>query len=398
MNNLLWILGSDKSSSFGNKGVSGSYIIPHGDLFVDPKSVAGGRVWVILRGIEDRLLKIIKVNRIEKIVDGYNSGDYLLTTDLSESLKSASSYSEAGRYKVTCVTNVEYGMRETTTEVANDLIRAVKGAIQVKLIAPSERLLSQVDLNIIPSGVQRIARNAMRAVISRLTLDQIWASGTGEKLGAFPHFTYSLISRYLNNSSARLAIDELKKLDPIYRLTLPEEIIEPNVSKATASPRVDVDFSEIEPEKIHARTFLSLDSKLIDLEAMLNKTEHAEKIHQDMLKDISMYLLSRGVTPYESSSIDLMYRSTTGLNVLEIKSTTSANIMAQSAKGSFQLACYYNELIRDYEDINTFLVLHKTENENIETFAWAALSRLGVSVLIYNPNNAWPKRIDGLPV
>ncbi len=163
-------------------------------------------------------------------------------------------------------------------------------------------------------------------------------------------------------------------------------------------PCVDTEFSEIEPGKIHAREFVSTDSKLRDMEVGLKKTERAEKIHQAMLKDISEYLIRNGIRPYESGSIDLLYSSSGRLNVFEIKSANVDNILSQSSKGAFQLACYLNELSRDYHNLSARLVLHQTHSPQLQNYAVDALLRLGVEVLFYDPVKAWPNRIKGLPL
>jgi hypothetical protein len=162
------------------------------------------------------------------------------------------------------------------------------------------------------------------------------------------------------------------------------------------APSVDVEFTEIDPDKIYARKFISVDSKFRDLEETLNKTEHAEKVHQAMLKDISSYLLTKGVVPYESGSIDLMFRSGSKLNVFEIKSSNAGNLLAQAAKGAFQLACYLNELIKDYGNLEARLVLHETGCREIQSYAIEVLTKLGIQALIYDPAQPWPKRLHGL--
>lgn len=164
------------------------------------------------------------------------------------------------------------------------------------------------------------------------------------------------------------------------------------------TPSVDTEFSEIEPGKIFAREFVSIDSKLGNLEEALKKTEHAEKIHQAMLKDISEFLIANGITPYESNSIDLLYKSRDKLNVFEIKSSNVDNILSQSSKGAFQLACYLNELSKDYDNLNSRLVLHVTESPELQKYAVEALLRLGIEVLFYDPSRSWPNRIQGLPL
>ena len=163
-------------------------------------------------------------------------------------------------------------------------------------------------------------------------------------------------------------------------------------------PSVDTEFYEIEPGKIYAREFVSVDSKLRNIEEALNKTEHAEKIHQAMLKDISEYLIANGVTPYESSSIDLLFRTRGVLNIFEIKSSNGDNIMSQASKGAFQLACYLNEINKDYDNLSARLVLHVIQSPELQKYVVEALLMLGIEVLFYDPSRPWPSRIKGFPL
>ena len=70
--------------------------------------------------------------------------------------------------------------------------------------------------------------------------------------------------------------------------------------------------------------------------------------------------------------------------------------MAQSSKGAFQLAYYAEALKAEYENLTTILIIHKTDNEDAEKACMAALTRLGITCLIYNPTIAWPNRVINL--
>lgn len=70
-------MSADKDVSFGKKGVSGSYLIPEADMKVPPESLAGNRLWVILRGREDRIFLCFVIKKIERIIEGYYEDDYL---------------------------------------------------------------------------------------------------------------------------------------------------------------------------------------------------------------------------------------------------------------------------------------------------------------------------------
>lgn len=400
MADLVWVLDGEKGTSFGNSGVAGSYILPRNEVDLEPKILAGRRLWVVLRGQEDRLLLLVKIKKVERIIDGYYSGDYLISPEITESIKLVSGYADAARYSMAATLSSKLGVSELSSEVSDALLALVRGSIQTKLLPPDKRSLSQIDFQLLPSNGHRLAQSALRAVVSHLTLEQVWANGTGDRLSAFSNYACALLTEKMGAKPSQDIVGALKAFDPVSLIFAEEK---PGLERGISgqkynAPCVDTEFSEIEPGKIYAREFVSADSKLMNLEEALNKTEHAEKIHQAMLKDISEFLIANGITPYESSSIDLLYSSRGKLNVFEIKSANVDNILSQSSNGAFQLACYLNELSKDYDNLNARLVLHVTLSPALQKYAVEALLRLGIEVLFYDPGKPWPHRIQGLPL
>ncbi|HUW98177.1 MAG TPA: hypothetical protein VMV40_04940 [Acidiferrobacter sp.] len=401
MPDLVWVLDGDKGPSFGSAGVSGSYILPKNVVDLEPESLAGRRLWVVLRGHEDRLLLLVKIKTVERIIDDdYYSGDYWISPEMTGSIKLVSDFAGAARYATMSTRSSMLGVSELSQGSSDALTALVKGSIQTKLLPPDKRSLSKIDFQLLPSNGRRLAQSALRAVVSQLTLEQVWANGTGDRLGAFSNYACALLTESMGTRPSPGIVYDLKAFDPVSVIFAKEKLgaerREPGYSYN--APCVDTEFSEIEPREICAREFVSTDSKPRNLEEMLKKTGHAEKIHQEMLKDISEYLITNGIKPYESSSIDLLYRSKEKLNVFEIKSSNVDNILSQSSKGAFQLACYLNELSKDYDNLNARLVLHVTQSPELQKYAVDTLLKLGIEVLFYDPGKSWPNRIPGLPL
>lgn len=400
MIDLAWVLESEKSTFLGNTGVSSSYLLPKNDVALEPKALAGRRLWVVLRGHEDRLILFIKIKKVERIIEGYYYGDYLFSPEISESVKLVSGYAEAAKYSTPSTRSLKLGVSELPPGVSDIFSVLVKKSVQTKLLPPDKRLLSQVGDYLSPHDSRRLAQSALRAVVSRLTLEQVWSSGKGYKLGAFSNYAYALLSEKTDSEPSPDLIECLKACDPV-TLIFSDEKNESEINKPVESSRtpcVDTEFFEIEPGKIYARKFVSLDPKLRDLEAEIIKTEHAEKIHQAMLKDISEFLIGNGITPYESGSIDLTYSLRGKLYVFEIKSANIDNVLSQAAKGAFQLACYQNELSKYYNRLEARLVLHDTTNPDLQNYVTEVLCRLGVEVLFYDPSMHWPHRLKSMPL
>jgi hypothetical protein len=399
MSDLVWVLDYQRGTSFGSAGVAGSYILPKNEIDFEPKSIAGKRLWVVLRGQEDRLLLLVKIKKVERIVEGYYSGDYWISTELTGSIKLASDYFDAARYAEICTRDSILGLSQLSQESADSLAALVKKSMQIKLLSPDKSLLSKVDFQLLPSSGRRLAEGALRAVLSQLTLEQVWASGTGDKLSAFANYACALLSEKMGVKPSSSIVEALRLIDPVYVMLAKKPKADRRALDFSYSvPCVDTEFSEIEPGKIFAREFVATDLELRNLEEALKKTEHAEKIHQEMLKDISEYLITKGIKPYESTSIDLLYRSKETLNVFEIKSANTDNIISQSSKGAFQLACYLNELSKDYGNLSARLLLQAIPSLELQKFIVEALSRLGIEVLFYDFNIPWPNRIKGFPL
>ena len=394
MSNFIWIIAADKNSSFGRSGLSGSYIIPKGDMAVNPQSLAGRRLWVVLRGADDRILQSLTVKKIERIIEGYYEGDYLVSVDLLSSFRLVSRYAEASNYITTNTDQLAAGLSEIDEQSSRSFSQLVKQGIEIKLAEPKVSL--GIDTKILPRSGELLAKSALRLVISHSNLNEIWAAGTGKKLGAFSNFANSIIKQNVSEKAAAELTDILLVYDPITALKDEVEDDDSGKEKSLNTPQVDTDFTEVEPEKIYAREFLSAGDKFKDLEAVLNKTEHAEKIHQEMLKDIAEFLISNGFTPFESGSIDLMFQANNKLKVCEIKSTTLENLLAQSSKGAFQLTCYIDELIKSYDDTLPQLILRKIGNSELESFAERILSKMNIPVLFYDLNKSWPNRVPQL--
>lgn len=397
MNDFVWILPADKNPSFGNRGISSSYIIPHGDMKVPPETLSGRRMWTLLRGQDDRALLSFKIKKIERIIEGYYSGDFLVSVDLLSSFRLVEKYSEANIYTIKTTAALGIGVFGISTDEANNLSQMVIQNIEVRIAEPDIKIFSDINTKILPRSGQSLARASLRLMVSYLNLNQIWAQGGREKLGAFAYFANKLITTNVSAESCTGVAEILKSLDPISNLLMDINNFTGNFPHINfSSPMVDIDFTEVKPEKIYARQFISFGDSFQDIETALKKTEHAEKIHQEMLRDIAEFLISKGIVPYESGSIDLMYQSKDRLNVFEIKSSTSDNFLSQSSKGAFQLTCYLEELSKYYDNTVPKLILKSISNDNVESYAKRILMRMNIPVLFYDPNKTWPQKVSGL--
>src|SRR5690606_38223543 len=108
-------------------------------------------------------------------------------------------------------------------------------------------------------------------------------------------------------------------------------------------------------------------------------------------------LKSIGITPLQSSSIDLFLATENAQSIFELKTTTQENILGQAAKGAFQLGCY-KAALGSAEHIKSHLVLvmEATGIAELDSYASEILSTFGIRSLFYNVGKPWPDRLKGL--
>ena len=399
MPDLVWILHHRKGSAFGVLGVSASYLVPHGDCHRVAEVLAGRRLWIVLRDDDDRLLLCVKIEAVEVLIDGYNKGDFRISSNVLESIKLATDYSTATPFTTSATQGLALGVSELSRELSDELASVVFRSEAKKFVPPDDRSLSKIEIHPLPTSTSQRARAAIRAVVSHLRLDEVWGRETGRKLNAFANFASALI--YSRTGIPLSPEDErvLNSLDPISTLRAEPPRMSSSFTSGTPRwPIVDTDFSPIDPKAVCARRYVTSSSTLWGGLAAMAKTSHAEVIHQAMLKDISEYLSARGITPLESRSIDLAYEAQAGLIIVELKSANAENLIAQASAGAFQLATYLNALTGHYGALNGKLILQETGSGELQERAAAVLSRLGIDGLFYDQNKAWPNRVQGLPL
>ncbi len=362
----------------------------------EERSLRGKRLWIILRGVEDRCIAVVSVKKVEKFSEGYHADDFLISCDTAASFRLSSTFEEARPYSLSDFQSQGTGILQIAEDSISRLKNLVSKTIQVKLAEPTNAILKRVKFDTLSKKGEGLAKAALSQIVQAFPLDRIWDTGTGARLGPFGNFAAHLLALHEFDSS--VVTDFLRKGDPFTVLTQAmrssKTVVEETVTFITKS--VDLNFTEINPETVYAREFVPSNDMLSDLESALRKTEAAEKLHQAMLRDIAFYLKEKGLSPYESASIDLMISLNGRRKIFEIKSSTSLNIIAQAANGAFQIACYANAMAIDYEPLDTSLIMHKIQDAALEKFVHEALDRLGIKCLLYDPDTGWPNRVNGL--
>jgi hypothetical protein len=128
--------------------------------------------------------------------------------------------------------------------------------------------------------------------------------------------------------------------------------------------------------------------------AGLLKTNLAEHRHQEILRQLITQLVSKGIVPLGSSSIDLAIDFNDAIAIFEIKSSTILNYKDQAFKGCNQLNEYaFNLSKKSKKNIFKFLILEiPTEAEVDAEYVSAICKLMNVITIDFNFEMAWPDR------
>src|SRR5476651_2328737 len=112
-----WTISVDKQSALGVTGISSSYIIPRAEMKSFDHLLAGKKLWVTLRGQQDRCIAAITVKRMERFLEGLNAGDFLIYTDTTKSIRFCSNYEEATPYAIPLQEEKSFGISQLNDHI-----------------------------------------------------------------------------------------------------------------------------------------------------------------------------------------------------------------------------------------------------------------------------------------
>lgn len=358
MNVFVWILPEVQFGHIkGEGGISKNYIIPKSAVSKAPSIDMRLLIWIVLRGREnDYPLAVIDVEKIEQFIEGMNTGDFFVTADISKSFRIISELQESGNWIVYGLRKQPVGLSEISTDQHNELKNLIKKNIVSRLTdIPDPVIAFPKDFTL--RNKSDPVKSILYEILKRTSFSRLWASKTPYLSRPFSFATFCKLKTLIGAERAVAYESELLKLDPLLFLLSESEETHNVKESIKASPKVDVEFLPIDPTQIYARKFLSRKNG-VDWETVLNKTETAEKRHQDILRNVSICLLENGYTPLQSSSIDLAIRYNDGLIIFEIKTIDENNLFGQVSKGLFQLLCYRKSLFEAKINVEkTFLIV-----------------------------------------
>lgn len=390
MSFFTWIVKAEDEGGFSFwQGVSPSYS-PHIASVGEARKLAGSYVLIILRGDRgDVLFKKIFVNRVDELIDvetGESTGRFELSVDILKSARLAPNYRAGVELFAVDASALPFGLAEIPEAEAKRLFDVITSKISFRLATPSDQDFA-FPKSVVPIALRSktFASQTLKEVIKHHALSEIWASN--EETNPFVFFAEQHIKRC-----------DMYTEEAIWALQVASRGIffigeEP---RQLQTPQIDLDFELIDPEQITFRKFTAFDPNQ-DLGLPPAKTELAERRHQDILFDISRFLLGTDREPLQSRAIDLVIRNSYGLEIFEIKTTTPENIVQQVSKGVFQLAMY-SQAIRDagLKIARRGLILEASCSRKFKEFLIGGAQSLGIDLLLYDSTKEWPERLSQL--
>lgn len=399
MKSYVWTVDSALAPHLrGNGGVSPSYVMPKALMPKNPESLAGARIWVVLRSARgSSLFGKLHVDMVELFEDGMNAGDFCLTVDMSKSFVcSRETDVPIDSFKTPFTGGTGAGFREADGETDARMIEVVERNVTVKLQEFSRAFFKKIEDVPLKGDASSKARALIAATTGAFCLDELWGSGNKPKVPPFANFAYRWLTEYRGNEASQDMRKALSDLDPTILVSAGQRSSTGKKQREKKPvPTIDIQLAPIDPDKIFARRFVAKDPAGIDYIESIEKTEHAEKRHQDMLREIALRLRSVGLNPMQSSSIDLFLQVQEQNLVFELKTSTPDNLTGQCAKGLFQLGCYGAALNDNgYENVRTALIVESTGQPELDAYACKILSSFGVLTFFYCANIPWPKKVS----
>ena len=154
----------------------------------------------------------------------------------------------------------------------------------------------------------------------------------------------------------------------------------------------DFDFSRIDAKDLRVRTFAVPGTSPNTVE-VLAKLQMAETRHQEILRDLAIFMTSSSLVPEQSNSIDLLIETSDKIVICEIKSSSDSNAGSQCRKAIAQLVEYrYFMSTITSKAILPVLIIEESGNSILLDSYKSIMESVGIRLFSYQRNIQWPLR------
>jgi len=320
---------------------SGEWVISQKDVHAPWQDIIGNSVWLIRSAAGKRSL----FGHLTVIKAGKTAAD-------------------VGRDTVTIIVDrcLSFGVLPKSNNFATWEVAKVGSALGLRAMAEAElrelraviktnKIFSLRKNTIPPSAAKSIstnlpvhsmARRVFSTVTSTRALGELHYSSKQESSTPFGEVAINAVPSNFSNAGG--VKSEILRLDQEIAEILTGVKSAKRSAKADSTSlrarMVDTDLVEINPNNITSRLFFASASDLPKGENAIEKTQKAEKRHQDILKAMATTLKSINLQPMQSGSVDLATAHKNRLFIFEIKSADSANLVAQTKHALIQIMEY----------------------------------------------------------
>jgi len=390
---FFWMLNDALSDSLSR---TFQLVIDPSVLSVDAPKLHEGPLWLLIpHGAQWYIHSYFTLEFLERIEDGYDAGNYVYYADKFNSFYCLSELPSSNRYDVSSIIE-KHGLRPDTISDLPDRIgeefrEVVDRSAVLSLSSPPNAVTTRLKNTVFSkTGSAESALEILTVAKEQFALGDLTRDARHRDWDEYQNLIYHVLKDDVSGSGDDEIVEVVNSINTLF-----------TVAERNSSPVVNLDFEEIDPENIKTRSFVAPDDELA-AERMRNavvKTERAEKMHQDMLADVSKYLLSRdrGLCPLESNSVDLAIRLNSDFVIFEIKSSTPENFESQGEKALLQLLKYKFALEkRGHKVLGQYLIIEDSNVALTKKYLADFLSRVEIGVLFYRRDRDWPDRVRGL--
>lgn len=397
--NYIWIFSSDELRSGLAGPFSLEYHISRLKLSVEVASLLDSKIWLLVKSKGDLYLYgFITPHCIEQYEEGAYEGDFLLHASPFSSIRLLPRLESSDTWVIPNVSSQKEGIRTCSNEELLIFAGLIDQNNRVSFGPPSKTLLSSVP--------KTVYIDRERAVLDQMALVlRALAFGDVTRSRAFPHSVSAMggLALHLlgqgefplNDEESVSLVTSLDPLSPGGEAVKIQRKVDK--SSVAFSLIVDTFLEKINPEQIFPRTFVAK-SKNYSLH-WLEKTNQAEKNHEEILKDLVLFLNGEGFETFKSRSFDL-YSKKNGIEIVwEVKSANAMNSMEQGERGIVQLLRYATALSEHgNNDVRFHLLLQSSSKQGSYHYLSRMAKKAGVELFIYDKNRKWPDRVFGVDV
>jgi len=391
--NYIWTFNDAALASGLNGAFSLEYHVPGSKMKVPAENLVRSRVWLAVKsGDESFLYALLSPSIIELYQEGTYKNDFLLQCEPFSSVRFLPRQESRGPWQLPFETDEE--IRECTDTEQAALLEIVSKNERVGFAPPSRTTLDAVPrtaFNDLESAVPDQLMSTLRTIAFG---DASRSRSMPESISALGGIALIILASTHPHLKEADVVSLIAALDPLAKTESGAPIkSQKDILRVLYSlpPVVDTFFEEIDPDKISPRTFVakSDDSSL----EWLDKTNDAERAHEQILKDLVLHLKSKGFKVYKTRSFDLFAEKESTKLLWEIKSANGYNSVSQGEKGIIQLLRYSTALADERSVGIRFLVLLQDSGLTaIHEYLSKMATRAGSELWLYDEKEEWPNR------